>query len=208
LGIETVEFQVVKQLHLGRCTVFGRRTADWRIRRDGIARANRASRVTRVAETKRCHEHETGKPCPETSTNHSKPRSPLRFLIDIPGTVELFLALPEGTASSAVTNRDLQSSLLLETAPARSRELEKRELDEYKASPLFSDAERAALDYATELTRDKQVSQGTFNRLAGYFSEREICEIVRLVASEHLYYNVTNIGMNIHSDLLCDAVWV
>jgi alkylhydroperoxidase family enzyme len=77
-------------------------------------------------------------------------------------------------------------------------------LDEYKASSLFSDAERAALDYATELTRDKQVSQSTFNRLAGCYSEREICEIVWLVASEHLY-NVTNIGMNIHSDLLCDV---
>ncbi|MBV9873204.1 MAG: carboxymuconolactone decarboxylase family protein [Verrucomicrobia bacterium] len=76
-------------------------------------------------------------------------------------------------------------------------------LEEYKTSPLFSDAERAALDYAAELTRDKQVSHGTFNRLASYYSEREICEIVWLVASEHLY-NVTNIGLNIHSDLLCD----
>ena len=76
-------------------------------------------------------------------------------------------------------------------------------LEEYKTSSLFSDAERAALDYAAELTRDKQVNQGTFNRLANYYSEREICEIVWLVASEHLY-NVTNIGLNIHSDLLCD----
>jgi alkylhydroperoxidase family enzyme len=76
-------------------------------------------------------------------------------------------------------------------------------LEEYKTSPLFSDAERAALDYASELTRDKQVSQGTFNRLASHYSEREICEIVWLVASEHLY-NMTNIGMNIHSDMLCD----
>jgi len=31
----------------------------------------------------------------------------------------------------------------------------------------------------------------------------EICEIVWLVASEHLY-NMTNIGLNIHSDMLCD----
>ena len=76
-------------------------------------------------------------------------------------------------------------------------------LEEYKTSSLFSDAERAALDYAAELARDKQVSQGAFNRLASYYSEREICEIVWLVASEHLY-NVTNIGLNIHSDLLCD----
>ena len=35
------------------------------------------------------------------------------------------------------------------------------------------------------------------------YSERQICEIVWLVASEHVY-NMTNIGLNIHSDMLCD----
>jgi hypothetical protein len=35
------------------------------------------------------------------------------------------------------------------------------------------------------------------------YSEREICEIVWLVASEH-FYNITNIGLNIHSGMLCD----
>jgi hypothetical protein len=39
--------------------------------------------------------------------------------------------------------------------------------------------------------------------MSRYYSEREICEIVWLVASEHLY-NMTNIGLNIHSDMLCD----
>ena len=39
--------------------------------------------------------------------------------------------------------------------------------------------------------------------MATYYSELEICEIVWLVASEHLY-NMTNIGLNIHSDMLCD----
>ena len=76
-------------------------------------------------------------------------------------------------------------------------------MEEYAASPLFSEAERAALDYVTELTRDRSVNPATFERLAKYFSERQICEIVWLVASEHLY-NVTNIGLNIHSDMLCD----
>jgi alkylhydroperoxidase family enzyme len=76
-------------------------------------------------------------------------------------------------------------------------------LDQYTTSPLFTDAERAALDYVTELTKDKQVSPDTFSRMARRYSEREICEIVWLVASEHLY-NITNIGLNIHSDMLCD----
>ena len=75
-------------------------------------------------------------------------------------------------------------------------------LEQYSTSPLYTDAERAALDYATELTKDKKVSPDTFARLSGYYSERAICEIVWLVASEHLY-NMTNIGLNIHSDMLC-----
>jgi alkylhydroperoxidase family enzyme len=76
-------------------------------------------------------------------------------------------------------------------------------LERYSTSPLFSDAERSALDYVTELTRDKKVNPKTFARLSGFYSERAICEIVWLVASEHVY-NMTNIGLNIHSDMLCD----
>lgn len=76
-------------------------------------------------------------------------------------------------------------------------------LDEYLTSPLFGEAERAALDYVTELTRDKKVNPATFARFAKHYSERQICEIVWLVASEHVY-NMTNIGLNIHSDMLCD----
>jgi len=76
-------------------------------------------------------------------------------------------------------------------------------LDDYRTSPLFSDAERAALDYATELTTSKKVEESTFARLKRYYSDREICELVWLIASEH-FYNIGNIGLNIHSDMLCD----
>jgi len=76
-------------------------------------------------------------------------------------------------------------------------------LPEYRTSSLFSEAERAALDYVSELTRDKKVEPETFERMKKHYSERAICEIVWLVASEH-FYNMTNIGLNIHSDMLCD----
>jgi alkylhydroperoxidase family enzyme len=75
-------------------------------------------------------------------------------------------------------------------------------LGEYRTSPLFTEPERAALDYATELTRDKKVAPETFARLKRHYSEREICDIVWLVASEHIY-NLTNVGLNIGSDGLC-----
>ena len=76
-------------------------------------------------------------------------------------------------------------------------------LERYSTSPLFTEAERSALDYVTELTRDKKVNPKTFARMSSFYSERAICEIVWLVASEH-FYNMTNIGLNIHSDMLCD----
>ena len=77
-------------------------------------------------------------------------------------------------------------------------------LGQYRTSSLFSDAERVAVDYVTELATDKKVEPETFSRLARYYSERQICEIVWLVASEH-FYNMTNIGLNIHSDMLCEV---
>jgi hypothetical protein len=76
-------------------------------------------------------------------------------------------------------------------------------LPEYHTSPLFSEAERAALDYASELTTNKTVSAGTFDRLASHYSEREVCEIAYLVASEFLV-NMTNKGLGIGSDGLCE----
>jgi alkylhydroperoxidase family enzyme len=78
-------------------------------------------------------------------------------------------------------------------------------LENYAISPLFNDAERAALNYVTELTRDKRVDPATFDRMSRYYSysDRAICEIVWLVSTEH-FYNMTNIGLSIHSDMLCD----
>ncbi|HEX8711686.1 MAG TPA: carboxymuconolactone decarboxylase family protein [Terracidiphilus sp.] len=89
------------------------------------------------------------------------------------------------------------------TMKARLSQAKFEVLDEYATHPLFNEKERAALDYVTELTREKQVSPDTFARLRKHYSERAVCEIVWLVASEH-FYNISNIGLNIHSDLLCE----
>jgi pimeloyl-ACP methyl ester carboxylesterase/alkylhydroperoxidase family enzyme len=89
---------------------------------------------------------------------------------------------------------------LRESADSRARY---EALPDYRTSPLFTEAERAALDYATELTTDKKAEPATFARLARFYSEREICDIVWLVASEHLGC-MTNIALNIGSDGLCE----
>jgi alkylhydroperoxidase family enzyme len=76
------------------------------------------------------------------------------------------------------------------------------DLPRYRTSPHFSDAKRAALDYATDVTATKHVSEATFATLERHFSEREICDIVWLVASEHLF-NMSNLALDIGSDGLC-----
>lgn len=77
-------------------------------------------------------------------------------------------------------------------------------LGEFRSSALFSDRERAALAFAEELTRDRQVKPETFSELAVHYSQREICEVVFLVSSEHLY-NVNNLGLNIGSAGMCET---
>src|SRR5581483_7290262 len=76
-------------------------------------------------------------------------------------------------------------------------------IESYETDAAFSEAERAALDYASEVTRNKAVASETFASLARHFNEREICDIVWVISSEHLY-NINNIALNIGSDGLCE----
>lgn len=73
---------------------------------------------------------------------------------------------------------------------------------DYRASPLFSDRERAALAYAEEATRHKRVSNATFQELRKRFNDREIVEITWINAVEN-YYNLINLPLEIESDGFC-----
>ena len=75
-------------------------------------------------------------------------------------------------------------------------------VENWRASTLFSPAERAALAYVEEATRNKRVDEPTFERLRQHFNEREIVEITWLNALEN-YYNLINLPLEIESDGLC-----
>jgi alkylhydroperoxidase family enzyme len=77
-------------------------------------------------------------------------------------------------------------------------------LADYHSSPLFSESERAALDYVSEVTREKDVHPETFAALARHYDERQICEVAWLVASEHLY-NLNNIALGIGAAGICEV---
>lgn len=75
-------------------------------------------------------------------------------------------------------------------------------LPAYRTSLLFSDKERAALAYAEEITRNKKVSDGTFDELREHFSDQDIVEITLLTAIQN-FENLVNIPLGIDSDGLC-----
>ncbi len=78
-------------------------------------------------------------------------------------------------------------------------------LSEFETSALFTEREKAALAYVGEATRNKKVSDETFERLQRHFSDVEIAEITILNAIEN-YYNLINIPLEIESDGLCALV--
>jgi alkylhydroperoxidase family enzyme len=59
-------------------------------------------------------------------------------------------------------------------------------LRDYGESPLFSDAEKAALEYADCITySDRDVSDELFERLTRFFDDDEIVELTAIIAFEN-----------------------
>ena len=77
-----------------------------------------------------------------------------------------------------------------------------KHLLDYKTHTNFTARERAALDYVSEITRNKTVADATFARVQEHFNEREIVELTMLNAIEN-FYNLLNIPLGIESDGFC-----
>lgn len=75
----------------------------------------------------------------------------------------------------------------------------------FEESSKFKPSEKAALAYVDETTRNKHISDTTFERLQEYFNEEEIVQITLLNAIEN-FYNLMNAPMNIGSDELCELI--
>lgn len=78
-------------------------------------------------------------------------------------------------------------------------------LDEFEHSPRFDARVRAALRYATEVTRTRNASDATFDALRVHFDERQIVEIVWLVAFT-FQHNLIARPLGLSSDGFCELV--
>ena len=113
------------------------------------------------------------------------------------------LKLMVGTLTSEINGCGFCVDLAHSEAMRKNLGMEKfNALVKYQTSPLFSDRERAALAYAEEITRHKNVSDATFEALRTHFNDREIVEITWLTAFQN-YTNLVNIPLGIESDGLC-----
>lgn len=93
-------------------------------------------------------------------------------------------------------------------ASAQKQEIDKAAFDDlprFEESSNFTDAEKAALRFVDEASRNKHVDDATFATLQEHFSDREIVQITLLNAIEN-FYNLTNAPLNIDSDELCE-IW-
>src|SRR5258706_30617 len=73
---------------------------------------------------------------------------------------------------------------------------------QFRTSPLFTPAERAALAYVEEATQRKRVSDETFAALRPHFTDQQIVAITWMNAVEN-YFNLLNGPLEIESDGLC-----
>jgi len=75
-------------------------------------------------------------------------------------------------------------------------------IHEYESSPLYSNREKAALRFVSELTTQHKISDATYRNARDFFNDRELVELAWVVSSEHVY-NIQNIAFNIESDNIC-----
>lgn len=73
---------------------------------------------------------------------------------------------------------------------------------DFAQSPHFSEKERAALDYAHCLVHEPAGARQYREKLAAFYTEKEIIDIAWVCAAES-YYNVLNKGLGLESDQLC-----
>ncbi|MEQ8530656.1 MAG: carboxymuconolactone decarboxylase family protein [Imperialibacter sp.] len=75
-------------------------------------------------------------------------------------------------------------------------------VNDFEVSPLFSDKERVALRFATEMTLHKKVGDDTYDSCRSHYSDEQMLAIAWMVTSEHVY-NLMNLTFEVESDGLC-----
>jgi alkylhydroperoxidase family enzyme len=76
-------------------------------------------------------------------------------------------------------------------------------VEESATSDLFTESERAALEYAESITyTDRKVTDGLFARVRAHFSEAQVVELTAAVALEN-FRSKFNVALGIEAQGFC-----
>ncbi|MFO1470618.1 MAG: carboxymuconolactone decarboxylase family protein [Turneriella sp.] len=118
--------------------------------------------------------------------------------ISLPATLRLLVKSVISLKNSCTFCNDLALALAVQ----KKLGLEKfRDLENFRASAAFSDAEKAALAYTLAVAEHNGVPDRVFSALRLHFSEEQVVELTWLAAVE-VYYNTLSRALNIESDNL------
>jgi len=73
-----------------------------------------------------------------------------------------------------------------------------RDLLEFRTSPHYTEAERAALAFTEEVTRDRKASDATFEALRSHFDDRQVVELAWLNGIAN-FYNFQAVALELES---------
>jgi len=104
--------------------------------------------------------------------------------LSLPEELRLLVATQSSLMNGCSFCADLHQAQAIQMKMGQERF---RDLLEFRTSPHYSDAERAALAFTEEVTRDRKASDATFEALRSHFDDREIVELAWLNAIGNFY---------------------
>ena len=136
---------------------------------------------------------------PFSFLNWSRKIQPLQKQLAIPQDLALLIKIHVAQLNGCGFCIDIGKAQAMKQFERQERFFE---VSRFEESELFSQKERLALRFATELTHHKHVSDKTYAQCQQLFSDEELIGIAWTVAIEH-YYNIINGAFGIESDGLC-----
>jgi AhpD family alkylhydroperoxidase len=115
--------------------------------------------------------------------------------LSLPEELRLLVATQSSLMNGCSFCADLHQAQAIQMKMGKARF---RDLLEFRTSPHYSEAERAALAFTEEITRDRKASDATFEALRSHFDDRQIVELAWLVAIGN-FYNLQAVALGLES---------
>lgn len=133
---------------------------------------------------------------PHLSMNSYRIGQILEKKLDLPEELKLLVMTQSSLMNGCRFCADLHRAQAVQAKMGRERFAD---LLDFRTSPHFDEAERAALAFTEEITRDRKASDATFEALRPHFDDRQIVELAWLNAVSN-FFNFQAVALELESD--------